>query len=509
MEELLAKLTPQEREQALEAAAIAKRAEERAEKRALEQAMARKLAERKSQTTTTSSNGLPPGTVPPRSKVKYIPKHKRQQVLKCSATEAATVGRDVQPKEAIGSAQQRPKGADRHSQSATAPNLPQDSVSLLSDAERIAVKTSYLGKSWQSKEEKTSEKEKRRKKKQTGGTKRFSTFRFQWDESDDTFKDDDPLYANLSAPETIIQGKQQSKKRQRLQRLIGTAEDLNFDTVATKPISSMTPRDWNIFRENFEISVKGGSCPPPMRSFRESPSPKLPTLHAALLDAIENVMGFQDPSPIQRQAIPIGLQRRDLIGIAETGSGKTVAFGVPLCNYLLNLPSAVLQSVADQGPLALVMAPTRELAQQINVEIQRLLSRQSSVRSICVTGGPPIQQQAQQIRHGVHIIVGTPGRINECIEMTYLVLNQCSYMVMDEVGCCCCCCCCVRGLKCSCAVESYILTHSLFTGGSNGRYGFLAANGGHVSIFLFSSCVVGFGSFFSVVFADWMQWAVP
>ena len=79
------------------------------------------------------------------------------------------------------------------------------------------------------------------------------------------------------------------------------------------------------------------------------------------------------------------------------------------------------------------MAPTRELAQQINIEIQRLLSRQKIIKSISVTGGPPIQQQAQQIRSGVHIIVGTPGRINDCIEMTYLVLNQCSYLVMDEV----------------------------------------------------------------------------
>jgi ATP-dependent RNA helicase DDX23/PRP28 len=98
-------------------------------------------------------------------------------------------------------------------------------------------------------------------------------------------------------------------------------------TVWNKPIAQMTPRDWRIFRENYEITVKGGRAPPPMRSFRESPSPELPSLHPSLLDAIENVMRFKEPSPIQRQAIPVGLQRRDLIGIAETGSGKVHQHG--------------------------------------------------------------------------------------------------------------------------------------------------------------------------------------
>lgn len=111
---------------------------------------------------------------------------------------------------------------------------------------------------------------------------------------------------------------------------------------------------------------------------------------------------------------------------------QTIAFGVPLCHYLLNLPDAVLQSVADEGPLALVMAPTRELALQIDVELQKLLSRQNAVRVVAIVGGQPIQQQAQVIRQGVHIIVGTPGRINDCIEQAYLVLNQCCYIVMDE-----------------------------------------------------------------------------
>ncbi len=143
-------------------------------------------------------------------------------------------------------------------------------------------------------------------------------------------------------------------------------------------------------------------------------------------------MKYKEPSPIQRQAIPIGLQRRDLIGVAETGSGKTAAFGIPLCHYLLNLPESILNSVANEGPLALVMAPTRELALQIDVEFQKLLSRQSHVVSCAIVGGQPIQKQAQKLRDGVTIVVGTPGRINDCLEMAYLVLNQCCYIVLDE-----------------------------------------------------------------------------
>jgi ATP-dependent RNA helicase DDX23/PRP28 len=93
----------------------------------------------------------------------------------------------------------------------------------------------------------------------------------------------------------------------------------------------------------------------------------------------------------------------------------------------------VLNSVADQGALAMVVAPTRELALQIEVELRKLLSRQNILRTCVIVGGQSIQQQAQEIRNGVHIIVGTPGRLNECIEMAYLVLNQCCYIVMDEV----------------------------------------------------------------------------
>lgn len=118
--------------------------------------------------------------------------------------------------------------------------------------------------------------------------------------------------------------------------------------------------------------------------------------------------------------------------LLSTGSGKTAAFGIPLCHHVLSFPDEILDTVAEEGPLALVMAPTRELALQINIEFGKLLSSQRNVISLAVVGGQSITEQATKLRNGVHVVVGTPGRINDCVEMAYLVLNQCSYIVLDE-----------------------------------------------------------------------------
>ena len=117
---------------------------------------------------------------------------------------------------------------------------------------------------------------------------------------------------------------------------------------------------------------------------------------------------------------------------SNISQSKTCAFGLPVLQYLLHLPQSVLNRVADDGPLALVVAPTRELALQIHGEFQKLLSRQDQIKTCAIVGGQNITAQAQQLRDGVHVVVGTPGRMNDCIEMAYLVLNRCCYVVLDE-----------------------------------------------------------------------------
>jgi ATP-dependent RNA helicase DDX23/PRP28 len=147
------------------------------------------------------------------------------------------------------------------------------------------------------------------------------------------------------------------------------------------------------------------------------------------LDAIAKV-GYKDPTPIQRQAIPVGLQGRDIMGIAETGSGKTAAFVLPMLQYILNLPKMSPETEID-GPYALILAPTRELAVQIEQETIKF-ARYCDIRTVCLVGGTPIEEQAFALRHGCEIVIATPGRINDCIESRYLVLNQCTYVVLDE-----------------------------------------------------------------------------
>jgi len=408
----LAGLSTEEREQAIATARAARRAEERAEQRALERALERKRQERererqqeedasKSKLATTAQSNTASGA----PRLTFVPKRKR-----AAGAEAETEKEDEKAEKKD---EQKSKSNGNHPQkaqfTATTARRPRD----WTEQEFSAVQETYLGKS---------AKQETPTKKQRKGPKK-ATFKFRWEDTDDTFaKSDDPLYSLSKS--AVVAAKRAAKPK--------IDPVISVQSVHEKPISKMTARDWRILRENYQITIQGGQAPPPMRTFREPPAEYLPTLHPALLEAIEQVLRFKEPSPIQRQAIPIGLQRRDLIGIAETGSGKTVAFGVPLCHYLLNLPSDVLGRVAAQGPLALVMAPTRELALQIHLELEKLLSRQNVVHVCAIVGGQSIQQQAQVLRRGVHIVVGTPGRINDCLDMAYLVLNQCCYIVLDE-----------------------------------------------------------------------------
>jgi len=186
----------------------------------------------------------------------------------------------------------------------------------------------------------------------------------------------------------------------------------------------MTERDWRIFREDYNIAIKGGRIPNPIRNWTES------NIKKEILEIIAAV-GYKEPTPIQRQAIPIGLQNRDIIGVAETGSGKTLAFLIPLLEWIQSLPKIVRLEDADQGPYALVMAPTRELAQQIEEETIKF-GGPLGIRTVAVIGGLSREEQGMKLRMGCEIVIATPGRLVDVLENRYLVLNQCTYVVFDE-----------------------------------------------------------------------------
>lgn len=144
-------------------------------------------------------------------------------------------------------------------------------------------------------------------------------------------------------------------------------------------------------------------------------------LHDSLHRTIAS-RGFGEPTPIQDQAIPHALAGRDLVGIANTGTGKTAAFLIPLINKLLHNPQ---QQV-------LVIAPTRELALQIQQELDAFTRGIRLYSTLCI-GGAPIYRQINQLRRGPHFIIGTPGRLKDLIERGELKLARCQSIVLDEV----------------------------------------------------------------------------
>jgi ATP-dependent RNA helicase DDX23/PRP28 len=186
----------------------------------------------------------------------------------------------------------------------------------------------------------------------------------------------------------------------------------------------MSERDWRIFREDNDIIIKGGRVPHPMRTWEEGnilPDDIFKAIHDA---------GYKKPSPIQMQGIPIGLDKRDMIGLAPTGSGKSAAFLIPLIIYLQSLPPMSSMS-ADLGPYAIIIAPSRELAIQIHEEFGKF-AKYTKFRAVCLVGGRSAEDQAMQLGIGVDVIIGTPGRIQDCLERHFTTLQQCHYVVLDE-----------------------------------------------------------------------------
>jgi len=135
--------------------------------------------------------------------------------------------------------------------------------------------------------------------------------------------------------------------------------------------------------------------------------------------------GFDAPTPIQAQAWPAAVMGRDVVGVAKTGSGKTLAFLMPAFKMIKQ------KGHQAAGLCTLVLAPTRELAVQIQVETAKF-GRAGGVTSTCVYGGAPKYPQLNDIRRGVHVVIATPGRLNDFLESRQIQLNNVCYLVFDE-----------------------------------------------------------------------------
>lgn len=146
-------------------------------------------------------------------------------------------------------------------------------------------------------------------------------------------------------------------------------------------------------------------------------------------DLMEEIQkqGFQRPSPIQAQGWPVLLKGEDLIGIAQTGTGKTLAFLLPA---LIHIERQPIPRDKRGGPNILILAPTRELAQQIESEVNKYQFRQ--IKAVCVYGGGDRRKQVNIVKEGVQIIIATPGRFNDLVSSGVIDITSVTYLVLDE-----------------------------------------------------------------------------
>mmetsp|Transcript_4565 Transcript_4565/g.4688 ORF Transcript_4565/g.4688 Transcript_4565/m.4688 type:complete len:638 (+) Transcript_4565:274-2187(+) len=183
-------------------------------------------------------------------------------------------------------------------------------------------------------------------------------------------------------------------------------------------------------REKWHILVEGENCPPPIKSFREM---KLPE---PILKALQK-KGIARPTPIQVQGLPALFSGRDLVGIAFTGSGKTLTFSLPLIMMALE-EEFKLPLQAGEGPIGLILCPSRELARQ-TFEVVEYYHRELAEAgypelraSLCI-GGESKRAQLQAVQtSGVHCIVATPGRLNDLLNQGAIHMDLCKYMCLDE-----------------------------------------------------------------------------
>ena len=165
-------------------------------------------------------------------------------------------------------------------------------------------------------------------------------------------------------------------------------------------VVAMTTEQVATYRKERTTIVEGADYKPVLK-FEQTGLPQ---------EMLHSTRDFVTPSPIQSQCWPIILAGHDLIGIAATGSGKTLGFGLPMMRHIAAQKEAGV--VSGKGPFAIVMAPTRELALQISAVLEDAGSR-CGISCVCVYGGVPKGPQVQALRAGVDVVVGTPGRLED------------------------------------------------------------------------------------------------
>ncbi|XP_058509382.1 probable ATP-dependent RNA helicase DDX17 isoform X2 [Solea solea] len=185
-------------------------------------------------------------------------------------------------------------------------------------------------------------------------------------------------------------------------------------------VQRLSQYDVEEYRRNKEITVRGSGCPKPVTTFHHAHFPQ------CVMDVLMQ-QNFKEPTPIQAQGFPLALSGRDMVGIAQTGSGKTLSYLLPAIVHINHQP----YMERGDGAICLVLAPTRELAQQVQ-QVAYDYGKSSRIKSTCVYGGAPKGPQIRDLERGVEICIATPGRLIDFLEAGKTNLRRCTYLVLDE-----------------------------------------------------------------------------
>ncbi|VDP26870.1 unnamed protein product [Heligmosomoides polygyrus] len=184
--------------------------------------------------------------------------------------------------------------------------------------------------------------------------------------------------------------------------------------------------------ESIPVEVSGENAPEAISAFTDA------NMHEWIQQNVDK-SGYRKPTPVQKYSLPTLLGNRDLMSCAQTGSGKTAAFLLPIIHHILvNGPEAIRPSMMSSSgrrtfyPAALVLAPTRELAIQIHKEAAKFSYRTNIITAILYGGRENYREQINRLRGGCHILIATPGRLIDILDQGYIGLAGCRYLVLDE-----------------------------------------------------------------------------
>ncbi|CAE5962990.1 unnamed protein product [Arabidopsis arenosa] len=194
-------------------------------------------------------------------------------------------------------------------------------------------------------------------------------------------------------------------------------------------IRKMSNKQRDFIRKQWHIIVNGDDIPPPIKNFKDMKFPR------PVLDTLKE-KGIVQPTPIQVQGLPVILAGRDMIGIAFTGSGKTLVFVLPMIMIALQ-EEMMMPIAAGEGPIGLIVCPSRELARQTYEVVEQFVAPlveagYPPLRSLLCIGGIDMRSQLEVVKRGVHIVVATPGRLKDMLAKKKMSLDACRYLTLDE-----------------------------------------------------------------------------